>query len=258
MSPEKLSDWLSKNTTYDKSKKSLKNKSTNRTVSAIVPVHTFGHSCRIDEIIEIAARYHIPVIEDSAESLGSLYKEKHTGTFGLAGILSYNGNKSVTTGGGGMILTDDKNFAQKAKHLTTTAKIPHKWEYIHDSIAYNYRMPNVNAAIGLAQMEYIEKIIENKRETACLYKDFFDGTDIQFFIETENARANYWLNAILLKDRRERDAFLDITNENKIMTRPVWRLMNKLEMYKNCETGNLGNSEWLESKVVNIPSSYRV
>ncbi len=261
MSPEKLKHWLINNTIFNNSfnsgTTSYVNKVTGKKISAIVPMHTFGHPCRIDEIIEVANKYNIPVIEDSAESLGSYYKGQHTGTFGLAGILSYNGNKTITTGGGGMIITNDESFAKKAKHITTTGKVPHKWEYVHDITAYNFRLTNVSAAIGVAQMEYLDKILENKRETAKLYRDFFNESDIKFFTECEYSKSNYWLNVILLKDRKERDEFLDYTLENKITTRPIWRLMNKLEMYKNCQTGNLDNSLFLEDRVINIPSSYR-
>ncbi|MBO8132058.1 MAG: LegC family aminotransferase [Candidatus Marinimicrobia bacterium] len=263
MSPEKLDDWLSKNSKYDPDTNQQINKSTNQPISAIVPMHTFGFPCRIDEIVEIADKYHIPVIEDAAESLGSLYKNKHTGTFGLAGIISYNGNKTITTGGGGVIITDDEAFAEKAKHITTTAKVPHKWEYIHDEIGYNYRMTNVTAAIGVAQMENIEMIIENKRQTAKLYKSFFsaleqsDNEIIKFVNEPKNSRSNFWLNCVQLKDKKERDKFLEETNSNGVMTRPIWRLMNKLEMYKDCQKGNLDNSEWFEDRIVNIPSGYR-
>lgn len=257
MSPEKLADWLSKNTKYDKINKRTINLSTNQSISAIVPMHTFGFPCRIDEIVEIANKYNIPVIEDSAESLGSLYKKKHTGTFGLAGILSYNGNKTITTGGGGMIITDNEEFAKKAKHITTTAKLPHKWEYIHDEVGFNYRMTNVTAAIGVAQMENLDHIIENKRQTAKKYKEYFEHTKIKFFNETEKTKANFWLNAILLNNLEERNQFLEYTNDNGVMTRPIWRLMNKLDMYKNCQTSDLEYANWFEERVVNIPSGVR-
>lgn len=265
MSPEKLEDWLKNNTKLTDSfqyrnssdKSACVNKVTGKKISAIVPMHTIGHPCRIDEIISIANKYNIPVIEDSAESLGSYYKGKHTGTFGIAGILSYNGNKTITTGSGGMLITNDKEISEKAKHIITTGKVPHKWEYIHDVIAFNYRLSNVNAAIGVAQMEYLDKILTNKLETARYYKDFFEKKDIKFLSGIENTTPNYWLNSILFKDRFERDKFLEYTIEKKIMTRPIWRLMNKLDMYKNCQTGNLDNSYWLEDRVVNIPSSYR-
>ena len=254
LSPEKLKHWLKQNTKYDTISRKTINTLTNNPVSAIVPMHTFGFPCRVDEIVEIGNKYNIPVIEDSAESLGSFYKGRHTGTFGKAGILSYNGNKTITSGGGGMIITDDECFANKAKHITTTAKIPHKWEYIHDEIGYNYRLTNVNAAIGVAQMEYLDKIIESKRKIGRLYETFFCSTDINFFKEPKNSYSNYWLNSIILKDKEERDNFLEETNSNGIMVRHVWRLMNKLDMFKNSQTGDLHNSLWLEDRVVNIPS----
>lgn len=257
MSPEKLNDWLNKNVKYDTIKNKQINKSTNRTISAIVPMHTFGFPCRIDEIISIANKFNIPVIEDSAESLGSYYKGKHTGTFGLAGILSYNGNKTITTGGGGMIITDNEQFAAKAKHLTTTAKLPHKYEYVHDEIGYNYRLTNLNAAVGVAQMENIHLILNDKRLTAKKYLDFFTNTNIKFIWEKTNTSSNFWLNSIILPDLKLRNEFLNISNDNRVMTRPIWCLMNKLKMYKNCQAGDLTNSLWLEERVVNIPSGYR-
>lgn len=257
LSPEKLSNWLSENVKINSKSGKPINQMTNQPISAIVPMHTFGHPCRIDEIVEIANRYNIPVIEDAAESLGSYFRNKHTGTFGLAGILSYNGNKTITTGGGGMIITDNEEFARKAKHITTTAKISHRWEYIHDEAGYNYRLTNVTAAIGVAQMEYLQKLLDNKRETASLYIKFFNDKEIIFLGEPNNSKSNYWLNTIQLKDREDRDAFLDFTNNNGVMTRPIWRLMNHLEMYKNCQTGNIDNAVILEEKVVNLPSGFR-
>jgi perosamine synthetase len=255
MSPTKLLNFLNMNCKIVDGQ--CINKNSNRIIKAIIPMHTFGHPCRIDEIVEIAKSFHLIVIEDSAESLGSYYKDKHTGTFGLAGVISFNGNKTITTGGGGMIVTDDEEFAKKAKHITTTGKVPHKWEFIHDIIAYNYRLTNLNAAIGVAQFEYIDKIISNKRETAFLYRNFFANTEYDFFSEPEFSKSNYWLNVIKLQNRTERDEFLKYTNENGVQTRPVWRLMNKLEMYKNCQCDNIDNALWLEERVVNIPSGLR-
>ncbi len=257
MSPGKLEDWLKKNTRYTKATNQQINQSTGRKISAIVPMHTFGHPCRIDEIKAIAEKYHIPLIEDSAESLGSYYKRKHTGTFGLAGILSYNGNKTVTTGGGGMIITDDEQFAKRVRHITTTAKIPHRWEYIHDQAGYNYRLTNVNAAIGVAQMEKIAEYLQNKRETARKYEQFCKEYGILFVTEPKEATSNYWLNSVIFNDRNERDAFLEFSNDHGVMTRPIWRLMNKLDMYKHCHHDDLANSQWLEDRVVNIPSGVR-
>lgn len=258
LSPRALENFLKNNTHWVSRTSKLLNTSTSKPISACVPMHTFGHPCRIDEIVEICDKYNIPVVEDSAESIGSYYKNKHTGTFGKLGVLSFNGNKIITSGGGGMIITDDEKLAKKAKHITTTAKIPHKWEYRHDMIGYNYRMPNINAALAVAQLEQIDKFLENKRELAEEYKNFFEKSDIDFVKEPKHSRSNYWLNAVILKDRKERDEFLKYTNENGIMTRPIWTLMNKLEMFKDCETADLTNSEWLEDRVVNIPSSVRI
>jgi len=218
-------------------------------------MHTFGHPLRIDKIKFICDKYHIILIEDAAESLGSYYKSQHTGTFGKFGTLSFNGNKTITTGGGGMILTNDTELAKKAKHLTTQAKVPHKWEYVHDFIGYNYRLPNINAALGVAQLEQLSNFIVKKRKLAKKYANFFKNTNIQFVSEPENSKSNYWLNFVLLKNREERDNFLKFTNENGVMTRPVWELMNKLEMFKDCQVENIENSEWLADRVVNIPSS---
>jgi len=231
------------------------NKKTKNKISACIPMHTFGHPCKIDEIAIICERYNIALIEDAAESIGSKYKGQHTGTFGKFGVLSYNGNKTITTGGGGMILTNDEHLGKLAKHLTTQAKVSHRWEFIHDDIGYNYRMPNLNAALGVAQMENLDRYIESKRKLAMVYKSFFNENNIPFFIEPENAFSNYWLNVIFFKDKTERDAFLEYSNEHKVMTRPAWRLMNNLPMFKDCLTYNIKNAEWLEARLVNIPSS---
>jgi aminotransferase in exopolysaccharide biosynthesis len=259
LSPEKLEDWLKNNTRFDKTTAKLLNNSTNKQITACVPMHTFGHPCRIDEIIEVCNKYNIPVVEDAAESLGSFYKNQHTGTFAEIGVLSFNGNKTITTGGGGMMLFKDEKLAKKAKHLTTQAKVPHPWEFVHNEIGYNYRMPNINAALGLAQLEQIPKYLESKRRIAKEYKAFFSSLNstLTFFSEPSNAHSNYWLNVILLKDRIERDAFLKYTNEKGIMTRPAWTLMNKLEMFIDCQTGDLTNAEWFEERLVNLPSSIR-
>lgn len=257
MSPEKLFDFLNQ-TSIVKDDGYCYNRSSGRRIAACLPVHIFGFPARIDEIIEICHKFNIVVVEDAAESLGSFYKGKHTGTFGKLGILSYNGNKTVTTGGGGMILTDKEGLAKRAKHITTTAKKPHPYEFVHDEIGYNFRMPNVNAAIGVAQMEYIDKILENKRQTAMLYKEFCEDNGIDFITEPENTFSNYWLNTIVLKNLDERNEFLKFSNENGVMTRPIWRLMNKLPMFERCQSGNLENSLWYEERVVNLPSSVRI
>ncbi|HBM15416.1 MAG TPA: LegC family aminotransferase [Lentisphaeria bacterium] len=254
MSPEKLSAFLKEETIIKKDGYAY-NKKTGRRISACVPVHIFGHPLKIADIVKICSEYNIKVIEDAAESLGSWYRNKHTGTFGAAGILSFNGNKTITTGGGGMLVTDDADLAMRAKHLSTTAKIPHAWEFRHDEIGYNYRMPNVNAAIGCAQMENLEIFITQKRALADKYAEFFAKDGIEFFKEPEDCRSNYWLNTIILNNRAERDSFLEYANDQQVMARPGWCLMPNLPMYKNNECGNLSNAETLESKLVNIPSS---
>jgi len=227
-------------------------------IAACVPMHTFGHPCKIDQIIEICNRYHIPVVEDAAESIGSYYKGKHTGTFGKLGILSFNGNKTITTGGGGMILTNDDELGPLAKHITTTAKKAHPWKFEHDMIGYNYRLPNINAALGCAQMEMLPEILKNKRETAQIYQDYFKTiADIEFITEPQECISNYWLNAILLKDIEERDAFLKQANTQKVMCRPAWILMNKLQMFSQSLKANIPMSVNIESRLVNLPSSYR-
>jgi len=255
MSPISLKLFLDENVEF-KNGVSI-NKKTGKTIKACVPMHTFGHPCRIDEIKEICTEYNIVLVEDAAESLGSYYRGKHTGTFGKVGAISFNGNKIITSGGGGCIVTDDEYLAKRAKHITTTAKVAHKWEYAHDEIGYNYRMPNLNAALLMAQLENIDKFLKNKRELAFVYKEFFDSKNIDVVNESDNSISNYWLNAVIMKNKKERDLFLDETNSNGIMTRPIWMLMNKLEMFKDSMCGNLDNSEWLEERIVNIPSSMR-
>jgi aminotransferase in exopolysaccharide biosynthesis len=257
LSPNKLRRFLSEILVRDAHGQWTNRFSGNR-VAACVPMHTFGLPSRADQIREVCDEYNIPLIEDSAESLGSTYKNTHTGRFGSLGVFSFNGNKTVTAGGGGAIITDNEDLAKRAKHITTTAKKPHKWEYVHDEIGYNYRMPNLNAALACAQLEQLDHYLENKRELAGHYRKFFKSRDIDFIDEIESAKSNYWLNAICLKDRDQRDSFLAYTNENGIMTRPIWCLMNKLEMFRNCQSGNLTNSEWLEDRIVNIPSSVRL
>lgn len=256
LSPVSLRKWLEESTEIRGAY--CYNKKTGRRVRACVPMHTFGHPVKIQEIQSVCAQYHIELVEDAAESIGSLYGGTHTGLFGKVGAISFNGNKTITTGGGGMLLFKDEELGKYAKHLTTQAKVPHKWAFYHDHIGYNYRMPNINAALGCAQMENLDRFVENKRETAALYQRFFEGSDIQFFHEPANCHSNYWLNAVLLPDEKAKDNFLSYTNEHGIMTRPVWNLMNKLPMFTNCETDDLVNTYWLEQRVVNIPSSVRL
>jgi perosamine synthetase len=254
LSPRAVGDFLEEHTAMGKDGFCY-NRHTGKRIAACVPVHIFGHPCRIDEIVGICGEHNIPVVEDAAESLGSLYKGLHTGTFGKMGIYSFNGNKTITCGGGGAIVTNDPSLAARAKHLTTTAKIPHPYEYVHDEVGYNYRLPNLNAALACAQLEQLEKFIGNKRELARRYAAFFKKLGIGFIEEPEDARSNYWLNAIVLDDLESRDRFLDFTNKSGVMTRPIWKLTNKLPMFQKCQTSELENAEWLESRVVNIPSS---
>ncbi len=257
MSPESLKSFLKEHTSFENGV--CINKTTKKKIGAVVPMHTFGHPCRIDEIAQICKKYNIPLVEDAAESLGSYYKDKHTGTFGKVSVFSFNGNKTITTGGGGMIITDNENLAKRAKHITTTAKVPHPYEYIHDEIGYNYRLPNINAALGCAQMEMLEKILADKRETAEAYRVFFKNFEnIGFVDEPAEAHSNFWLNALLLPDSKTKESFLQTTNDQGVMTRPVWRLMNRLKMFESCETMPLPNAKWLEERIVNIPSGARI
>ncbi len=238
------------------------NKNTGKKIAACVPMHTFGLPLYIDELAEVCKEFHIPLVEDGAESLGSYYKEKHTGTFGLLGTFSFNGNKTVTAGGGGAIVTNNEEIAKKAKHLSTQAKIPHKWEYRHDNIGYNYRMPNLNAALACAQLEQLDSYVENKRELSDLYLEFFQNNknnkNIKLVREVKGAKSNYWLNAVVLENKTKRNEFLEFSNSKGIMTRPIWGLMNKLEMFKDYPKADLTNAEWLEDRVVNITSSVRI
>lgn len=253
LNPDALSAFIENNT--EQKADGCYNKTTKRKISSCIPMHTFGHPCRIDEIAAICSKYNISLVEDAAESLGSYFKEKHTGTFGKIGVLSFNGNKIITTGGGGMLIFNDVDLAKKAKHLTTQAKVNHPWEFSHDDIGYNYRMPNINAALGVAQLEQIERFLIAKRKLAHEYQVFFEQLGIKFVTEPKYAKSNYWLNSILLKNRKERDEFLIYTNKNGIMTRPVWELMNRLPMFMDAQCGDLSNAEWIADRLVNISSS---
>lgn len=256
LSPQKMKEWLQINAEIKN--KECFNKTTGARIKACVPMHTFGHPVRIDEIAELCNQWNIDLIEDAAESIGSYYKGTHTGRFGKIGVISFNGNKTVTTGGGGMLLFEDEELGHYAKHITTQAKLPHRWEFKHDAIGYNYRMPNINAALGCAQLEYIDKILSNKRETAIAYKHFFQNSNIRFFDEPKDAQSNFWLNAVILKDKTEQQAFLTETNDNGVMTRPIWELMNRLPMFAACQHDGLENAIWFADRVVNIPSGVRV
>ncbi len=257
LSPEAMKEWLAKNTEIRNGH--CHNKRSGRRIKACVPMHTFGHPVRIEEIAYICAEYHIELVEDAAESIGSKYKGKHTGLFGKVGALSFNGNKTITTGGGGMLLFMDEKLGTLAKHLTTQAKVPHRWEFRHDYVGYNYRMPNINAALGCAQLERLDDFIADKRTTAAAYADFFQHVDdVDFFTEPENCYSNYWLNVVVLKDHEAQQVFLQESNDNGVMTRPIWELMSRLPMFEHCEHDGLENTIWFADRVVNIPSSVRL
>ncbi len=254
--PNKLRDYLNKISYYKSGK--LFNKITGRRIKAIIPMHTFGHPCKIDKITEIAKEFKLIVIEDAAEALGSYYKKVHVGNFGLAGVLSFNGNKTITTGAGGAVITNDRMFAKKLLHLTTTSKIQHQWDYIHDGIGYNYRMANLNAALGCAQLERLEEILRNKRDLFEKYNyEFREIKNLRIFKEPDDCTSNYWLQTIILKkpSLKFRNQILKYCNNSGIKTRPCWKLLHQLKPFKNMPSAPLKVSEELEKKIINIPSS---
>jgi perosamine synthetase len=255
LSANALEDFL-KNQTVIK-KRECFYKSTGQRIKACVPMHTFGHPVEIDTIYEICKKYNLILVEDAAESIGSKYKGIHTGNFGSLGVFSFNGNKTITCGGGGILITNNESLGKLAKHLTTQAKVPHRWEFVHDHVGYNYRMPNINAALACAQLEQIEKIIKNKRSLSLEYEKYFSDKNISFVKEPQYSRSNYWLNSILLENLEERDKALAVLNDAGIMSRPCWQLMHRLAMFKNCICDTQENSEWIYDRLINIPSSYR-
>ncbi|OOG68942.1 LegC family aminotransferase [Algoriphagus sp. A40] len=257
LSPRAVSDFLEE---FGEIRESgTYNKQTGKRIAACMPMHTFGFPVHLDELLQVCNSWNIPLVEDAAESLGSYYKGKHTGSFGQLGVFSFNGNKIVTSGGGGMIVTNNENLGQKGKHLTTTAKVPHPYEFVHDEVGYNFRMPNLNAALICGQLEQLDSFLANKRKLANEYADFFfESQGIIFRKEIENTKSNYWLMAVELEDLEARNAFLKETNEAKTMTRPIWQLMYRLPMYKDCFRDSQKNAENLEERIVNIPSSVRV
>ena len=254
LDPAKLEDYLSDITEITDG--TCRNNTTGRRIKAVVPVHTFGHPVDLDPLVTVCEKFHLTLIEDAAESLGSTYKGIHTGNHGRLSVLSFNGNKTVTTGGGGAILTNDDDLAAEARHLTTTAKLPHKWEYRHDRVGFNYRLPNINAAMGCAQLEQLPGFLERKRKLAKAYETAFAEIDgVRFFTEPGFATSNYWLNALLLDDAETRDTVLSLTNDNGFMTRPAWTPMHALPMYADCPKMDLGVAEDLAERLINIPSS---
>jgi perosamine synthetase len=231
------------------------NKKTQKKIAACMPMHTFGFPVHIDELLAVCEKWNIPVVEDAAESLGSLYKGKHTGSFGKLGVYSFNGNKIVTAGGGGAIVTNDEKLGAFAKYITNTAKKPHPYEFYHDELGYNFRMPNLNAALICAQIEQLDLFLEKKRALAKRYSDYFEEIGIRFRTENKDTRVNYWLMCVELDDKQSRNSFLDETNSKGVMTRPIWQLMYKLPMYLNCFKDDQKNAEYLEDRIVNVPSS---
>ena len=256
MDPEALRAYLQAST--EQRNGVCVNRNTGSPIRAMAPVHIFGHPCNLDGLLEVAKDFNLVLIEDAAESLGSTYHSWHTGTFGLFGTLSFNGNKTITTGGGGAILTDDPELAKRSKHLTTTAKTPHCWNYVHDEVGYNYRMPNLNAALGCAQLEQLPDFLASKRNLFEKYQEVFSETaGLNLFEEPEGTHSNYWLQALLLDDSVacQRDSILEATNSAGLMTRPAWTLLNKLSPFQDCPKGPLPIAESLEQRIINLPSS---
>jgi aminotransferase in exopolysaccharide biosynthesis len=253
LSPLAMDAWLEEHALLDGAGQ-CRYKKDNRIIRACVPMHTFGHPVDMDALKYVCQRWQLTIVEDAAESLGSLYKGSHTGTLGAFGIFSFNGNKIITTGGGGMILCNSES-GKRAKHLTTTAKVPHPYEFYHDEVGFNYRMPNLNAALGCAQLEQLDCFIESKRKLAHSYERLLVNSSLTFIKEPPDCRSNYWLNGVICADRSQRDELLQVTNDAGIMTRPVWQLLNRLPMFKDAPHGPLPNTEWLADRVVNLPSS---
>ena len=256
MDPEAVRNHLQAST--EQSNGVCVNRNTGKPIRAMVPVHIFGHPCDLDGLFEVAKDFNLIMVEDAAESLGSTYHGQHTGTFGLLGTLSFNGNKTITTGGGGAILTDDPELSKRAKHLTTTAKTPHRWDYIHDEVGYNYRMPNLNAALGCAQLEQLPDFLTSKRRLYDSYQEaFLDIKGVTLFTEPEGSHSNYWLQTLLLDESiaKQRDSILEITNSAGLMTRPAWKLLHNLPLFKDCPCAPVPVAESLERRIVNLPSS---
>ena len=271
LSPQSLASFLQENAELQEIDGTLKtiNKSTGKHIAACVPMHTFGHPVQMTELKTVCEQWHIAIVEDAAEALGSFIESDtesevgierssiHCGTFGIMGVLSFNGNKVITTGGGGAILTNDDSCAERLRHLSTTAKIPHAWEYQHDEIGFNYRMPGLNAALGCAQMKQLESFLADKLDTVNQYRQWSEGHGIHFVDAQPNTKPNFWLNALLLDDQAQRDQFLQETNDNGVMTRPVWQPMHLLPAFKFSQSNTLENTIQLTQRLVNVPSSVR-
>ncbi len=256
LSPEAMTQWLNSEA-YRDDEGLCRHKVTDKIIRACVPMHTFGHPADLAGLVSVCKQWGIVLVEDAAESLGSFYQGQHTGTFGDLSALSFNGNKIMTTGGGGMILCNTGELAKQAKHITTTAKVPHPFEYVHDQLGYNYRLPNINAALGCAQLEQLPHFLTEKRELAASYARFFADSELTFVREPEGCQSNYWLQAVICRDRAMRDDLLTQTNAAQVMTRPIWQLMHRLPMYQACLRDDLTHAQWLEERVVNLPSGVR-
>ena len=251
--PKALESFLTHNADVDKG--ICVHRKTGKTIKAVVPMHTFGHPVELDELVELCEKWKLQLIEDAAESLGSFYKKQHTGTFGIYGAISFNGNKIITTGGGGMVLCQNKDLGENLKHLTTTAKVPHPYEFFHDKIGFNYRMTNLNAALGCAQIQKLDSYLSQKRKLAKKYKSFFSGSDYKFIEEPSYAKSNYWLNSIVCPTKKSRDELIQQTNKADIMSRPIWRPMHQLPAFRNALRGDLSLTKKLAPLIVNLPSS---
>ena len=255
MSPESLKIFLEEH--CEIRDEGCWNKKSKKFIKACLPMHTFGFPCEVEKIKTLCRKYKIKLIEDAAESIGSFIMKKHTGLFGDFGILSFNGNKIITTGAGGMVLTNDEKSSRLAKHITTTAKLPHKWNFDHDIPAYNYRMPNLNASLGITQFEKLPFLLKEKRRIAKLYKDWGNHNEYYFKNESRNTTSNFWLNTLIAENKKQRDEILEDTNKALIMTRPSWTPMHKLPFNKIFQKGSLENTNWLADRIVNLPSSAR-
>ena len=252
--PKATSEYLDDNATINSDGECI-HKVSGRRIKAVVPMHTFGHPVELDELMTVCLKWNLVLVEDAAESLGSFYKGKHTGTISDFSAISFNGNKVITTGGGGMVLCKNLDDGVHTRHVTTTAKVPHPYEFYHDEPGFNYRLPNLNAALGCAQMEVLPEFLKQKRVLAEKYQELFVGTEFQFVVEPHYAKSNYWLNAIICPDTESRNLLLKETNENGVMTRPIWQLMHRLPMFKNAFRGDLKVSEWVEAHLINLPST---
>ena len=255
LDPVALRDWLAH--IGERTSEGTRNRYTGRIIRAVVPMHIFGHPCDMDALLRLAQEYQLILVEDAAESLGSYYKGRHTGSFGLCGAISFNGNKTITTGGGGAIVTNNDRLADQAKYLTTTAKQAHRWEYVHDEIGYNFRMPNLNAALGCAQLEQLSGFLASKRRLTDQYqRAFSDIPQVRLLLESADCKSNYWLQALILEEDavHHLDVILEITNESGFMTRPIWRPVHQLKPYRQCQRSPLPVAERLARRIINLPS----